>query len=477
MPGYANPLTTRYASREMSETFGDERKFRTWRRIWVALAEAERALGVPISGRQIAAMKRAEKKKLNLDRAARYERELRHDVMAHIRAFGDQCPAARGILHLGATSCDVVDNADLLAIRDALELVALRLARAIELLSEFARSQARTPCLGYTHFQPAQPTTLGKRACLWMQDLLLDIAEVEQLHRSMRLRGIKGTTGTGASFLALFGGSKAKVKKLDALVANKLGFSKTWPVTGQTYPRKFDAMILGALAGIGQSAHKFANDVRILQGLKELEEPFGRKQVGSSAMAYKRNPMRSERATALSRHLLALTSVAQNTAAEQWLERTLDDSAARRIAIPEAFLAADAILILLADIADGLVVNRAVVAARLAAELPFMATEEILMAAVKAGGDRQALHERIRRHSMAAAREVKGKGRPNDLLARIAGDPAFKAVHGRLATLTNAKRFVGLAPEQVRDFLTREVAPALRPYRGKTKRLGGKVRV
>ncbi|MBN2218142.1 MAG: adenylosuccinate lyase [Pirellulales bacterium] len=458
---YDNPLIGRYASAEMSEVFSPQRKFGTWRRLWVALAEAEAELGLPVSRRQIDQLA-AHVDDIDFAAAARYEKELRHDVMAHVHAYGDVCPDARPIIHLGATSCYVTDNSELMQMRDALRLVRDRLVRVIDRLARFAAQERDVACLGFTHMQPAQPTTVGKRACLWAHELALDLAEVEHRLASLKARGVKGTTGTQASFLELFGGDHEKVRRLDRLVCQKMGFDESYPVTGQTYSRKVDAQVVGALSGIGQSAHKMATDLRLLQHRKEVEEPFERSQIGSSAMAYKRNPMRSERMCSLARFVMSLTACADATAAVQWFERTLDDSACRRLVIPQAFLAIDAVLILYQNVAEGLVVYPRVIAANLAAELPFMATENILMAAVAAGGDRQDLHERIRRHSQAAGATVKQEGRPNDLLERLAKDEAFAAVD--LKSALDPAAFVGRAPQQVDEFLAEVVEPIRKRY-------------
>jgi adenylosuccinate lyase len=387
-------------------------------------------------------------------------------VMAHVHVYGLRCPKAKGVIHLGATSAFVVDNADLVVMREAMDLVRDRLLDSISALAAFARKWKDRPALAFTHLQPAQPTTVGKRACLWIQDLLLDLEELEQRRAALRFLGVKGTTGTQASFMELFHGDEGKVRDLDRRVAAAFGFDRTWAVTGQTYTRKVDAAVLATLAGISQSAHKFANDVRLLMHMKELDEPSESAQIGSSAMAYKLNPMRSERMTALSRHVMALAGSAAQTAAEQWLERTLDDSAAKRLAVPQAFLATDSILLLHANVARGLVVHEASIDAHLRREMPFMATEAILMRAVEKGGDRQALHERIRVHSRAAAGKVKGEGAENDLLARIAGDPAFAAVKGEIPSLADASRHVGRAPSQVAEFLAAEVDPVLALRKG-----------
>jgi adenylosuccinate lyase len=461
---YRSPLTSRYAGEAMSHTFSEDFKFKTWRRLWIALAESERELGLPITATQIGELKRSAET-INYAAAERIEKQTRHDVMAHVKAFGLQCPKAAGIIHLGATSCFVADNTELLQIRDALRIVQIKLAKVVDSLGRFASKYRGLPTLGFTHFQPAQPTTVGKRACLWAQDFALDLAEIETRLERLDFRGVKGTTGTQASFLALFDGDERKVLRLEKLVAKKMGFAATFPVTGQTYTRKIDAQALAALSGVAQSASKMATDIRLLQGLKEIEEPFGKKQVGSSAMAYKRNPMRSERVCALARFVIASAANPAVTAATQWLERTLDDSANRRLAIAESFLATDAILNICLDVAGGLVVNKAQIAKRLAAELPFMATEEILMAAVNAGGDRQELHERIRVHSQAAARAVKQEALDNDLLDRLAKDPAFTDVRGMLASMTNPRRFIGRAPSQVTDFVRDVIGPIRRKYR------------
>ena len=457
---YLDPLVERYASPEMAGLFAPVRKFRTWRLLWIALARAQKDLGLPVTAEQVAELEAA-KDDIDFAAAAAREKEVRHDVMAHVHVYGERCPKARGIIHLGATSAFVVDNADLILMRESLQLVRARLADAIGALADFARKWKDRPCLAFTHLQPAQPTTVGKRACLWIQDLLLDLDEVEARLAGLRFLGAKGTTGTQASFLELFHGDAGKVRDLDKRVAAAFGFARTFAVTGQTYTRKVDAQVLATLSGVAQSAHKFANDVRLLMHMKELDEPQEKSQIGSSAMAYKANPMRSERMTALARHVIALHQSAAQTAAEQWLERTLDDSAAKRLAVPQAFLATDAILVILANVARGLVVHEAVVDAHLRAEMPFLATEAILMRAVEKGGDRQALHERIRVHSRAAAGLVKDEGKENDLLARLASDPAFAAVKGEIPSLADAARHVGLAPAQAASFLESEVAPVL----------------
>jgi adenylosuccinate lyase len=460
---YENPLISRYASREMAQLFSEQRKFGVWRRLWVMLAEAEQELGLPITSQQIAELKQ-HLDDIDFAAAQAYERKLRHDVMAHVHAYGDQCPSARAIIHLGATSCYVTDNADLILMREALQMVAARLAAVIQALGGFAAQHRALPCLAFTHLQPAQPTTVGKRACLWIYDLALDLAEVEHRIASLKARSVKGTTGTQASFLALFNGDHDKVKELERRVAAKMGFQASYAVTGQTYTRKVDSQAIDVLSGVAQSAHKLATDLRLLASRKEMEEPFEKDQIGSSAMAYKRNPMRSERVCALARFVMSLQTSTASTAAVQWMERTLDDSANRRLTIPQAFLAVDATLILLQNIATGLVVYPQVLAKNLSEELPFMASENLLMAAVQAGGDRQELHEVIRRHSQDAAQVVKQEGRPNDLLARLASDPTFKNVN--VAAALDPLQYVGRAPEQVDEFLAEIVAPIERRYAG-----------
>ena len=464
---YENPLIARYASREMSEIWSDQRKHSTWRRLWVALAESQRELGLVISEDQIAELRGAVDD-IDFDRASQHERELRHDVMAHVHAYGDRCPGARGIIHLGTTSCFVTDNTDLILLRESLQLVRSRLVSVIDALASFAGQYRDLPCLAFTHLQPAQPTTLGKRATLWCYDLVLDLAEIEHRLTELKFRSVKGTTGTQASFLSLFGGDHAKVLTLERKVAEKMGFADMYPVTGQTYSRKIDAQVLDALSGVGQSAHKMGTDLRILQHRKEVEEPFGKKQIGSSAMAYKRNPMRSERMCSLSRFAISLAANADHTMATQWMERTLDDSANRRLSLPQAFLAIDSVLILYRNITDGLVVYPKVIAKHLDQELPFMATEEILMAGVQAGGDRQDLHERIRSHSQEAARQVKEFGEPNDLMARLKDDPAFANVD--LSDTLDARRYIGRAPNQVDEFIAAIIAPIRERYEADLRR-------
>ena len=471
---YESPLGTRYASAEMRALFSPRRRVLEWRRLWLTLAKEEQALGLPITDAQIAQLEETIEE-IDLDRAREHEQKLRHDVMAHVHAWGDVAPDARPILHLGATSCFVTDNADLVILREALDLLVTPLAATIDRLAAFAREHRALPAVAYTHFQPAQLTTVGKRACLWTQDLVDDLEALVRLRDTMRFRGVKGTTGTQASFLALFDGDHEKVKELDRRVAAALGFERRYAVTGQTYPRKYDYDVLAAVAGLGVSAGKFGADLRLLAHERELEEPFETKQIGSSAMAYKRNPMRSERICALARFLTAQLDGAAQTAMNQWLERTLDDSAIRRVILPESFLAADGMLQTLLNVASGLIVRPKMVAAHVARELPFMATEEILMAGTKAGGDRQELHEAVRVHSLAAADRVKS-GESNDLFERIAADETFGEVRAMLPELTRADRFIGRAPEQVDEFVAEVVTPALAPF---ADRLGaaGEVRV
>jgi adenylosuccinate lyase len=458
---YRNPLVDRYASRDMSAIFSATSKFGTWRRLWLALAESQQELGVEIPDTALAAM-RAQLDNIDMRRAAELEKRLRHDVMAHVHHFGEVAPDAKAVIHLGATSAYVTDNTELLQHRDALQLVRRRLLSCITAFASFARTHRDLPTLGFTHFQPAQPTTVGKRATLWIQDLLLDLEEIDHRLATIRFRGVRGTTGTEASFLELFDGDGAKVDELNRRIAARMGFDRLYAVTGQTYPRKVDYACLASLAGVAASTSKFAHDVRLLQHLKEVEEPFEDEQIGSSAMAYKRNPMRTERITALARHVIALSINPAFTAATQWLERTLDDSANRRIAIPEAYLGVDAILLLVHNVSAGLVVRPAVIRRHLADELPFMATETILMHAVRRGGDRQSLHERIRRHSMGAAERVKEHGEANDLVDRIAGDSAFGMSRDDIERMLDPARFTGRAAEQVDLFLRNEVEPALR---------------
>jgi adenylosuccinate lyase len=461
---YQSPLSERYASAAMRALFSEKYKFTTWRRLWIALAEAEQSLGLPIRDEQIAQM-RAHVEDLNLDVAARYERELRHDVMAQIHAFGEQCPAARGIIHLGATSCYVTDNTDLIAMRSGLRLLRGQLVSTIAALKSFALEWRTLPTLGFTHFQPAQATTVGKRACLWLQDLVHDLEDLDHAEASIRFRGVKGTTGTQASFLELFDGDHAKVRELDQLVTRKMGFERSFGVTGQTYPRQLDFRVTQALSSIAQSAHKFATDLRLLAHRREIEEPFESSQVGSSAMPWKRNPMRSERMCSLARYVIAALDNTAHTAANQWLERTLDDSANRRIAIAEMFLATDAVLNLYLNVASGLVVHPHVIRQRLDEELPFLASENLMMEAVKAGADRQDVHEAVRRASHEAARVIKEEGGPNPLKRLLAADPLLARVAGRLDELLDGSRYVGRAPQQVVEFIEAEVDPVLTRYR------------
>ena len=459
---YENPLTERYASPEMSALFSARHKFAAWRRLWLWLAESERELGLAIPEEALAALRaHLVPTDAELASAERYERETKHDVMAQIHALGDAAPEARAFLHLGATSAYVGDNADLLVLRDALALLERRAVRVVARLAAFARAHAARACVGWTHFQAAQPTTVGKRACLWIQDLVLDLHELSARAGGLRFLGCKGATGTQASFVALFAGDGAKADLLDRKVAEKAGFPRRLLVSGQTYTRKQDALVLAALAGLAGSASKFAHDLRLLQHLKEVEEPFGARQVGSSAMPYKRNPMKCERMNALSRWILTTSANGGWTHATQWLERTLDDSANRRLALAESFLAADAILVLWEAVVDGLVVNGEVVRRRLAEELPFLATENVLMAATVKGGDRQALHERIRVHAQSAGDRLKVEGGENDLLERIAADPSFGLTREEVAAAADPLLFVGRAPEQVEEFLAAEVDPLL----------------
>ena len=458
---YQSPLSERYASKEMQYIFSPDKKFRTWRRLWIALAEAEQELGLPITDEQIAELK-AHQDDINYDVAKVREKEVRHDVMSHVYAYGVQCPQAKGIIHLGATSCYVGDNTDLIIMTEALELVKKKLVNVIAKLAAFAEAYKAMPTLGFTHFQPAQPTTVGKRASLWLMELKLDYDDLCYILDSMRLLGSKGTTGTQASFLELFDGDHEKSKEVDSLIAEKMGFSGCYPVSGQTYSRKVDSRVLNVLAGIAQSAHKFSNDIRLLQHLKEIEEPFEKSQIGSSAMAYKRNPMRSERIASLANYVMADAMNPMLVSSTQWFERTLDDSANKRLSVPEAFLAIDGILDLYLNVVDGLVVYPKVIEKRLMAELPFMATENIMMDAVKAGGDRQELHERIRTLSMEAGRNVKEKGLDNNLLELIAADPAFNLSLQDLQSAMEPSRYTGRAKQQTEDFLSEVIAPILK---------------
>ena len=461
---YKSPLTSRYASREMQELFSEDTKFKTWRKLWIALAETEKELGLNITDEQIAELK-AHQDDINYDVAVAREKEVRHDVMSHVYAYGVQCPKAKGIIHLGATSCYVGDNTDIIIMTQAMKIVRKKLVNVIAHLADFTMKYKDMPTLGFTHFQPAQLTTVGKRATLWLQDLVMDLEDLEHQIKKAKLLGSKGTTGTQASFLELFDSDHEKVRKADKMIAEKMGFSDVFAVSGQTYSRKLDSQILSILSAIAQSAYKFSNDMRLLQHLKEIEEPFEKKQIGSSAMAYKRNPMRSERIGALARYVIVDSLNPAITASTQWFERTLDDSANKRISVPEAFLAVDAILSIYLNVVDGLVVYPKVINKHIMDELPFMTTENIMMQAVKKGGDRQELHERIREHSMEAARMVKAEGKPNDLLERIAKDSAFNLNQEELATLLEPKDYVGRAPEQTEEFVNECVAPILATYK------------
>ena len=457
---YQSPLSERYASKEMQYIFSPDRKFKTWRKLWVALAEVEKELGLPITEEQIEELK-AYQDEINYDVAVQREKEVRHDVMSHVYAYGVQCPKAKGIIHLGATSCYVGDNTDLIIMRSALKLVRRKLINVIDELAKFADAYKDLPTLAFTHFQPAQPTTVGKRATLWLHDLTMDLEDLDYIIGSIQLLGSKGTTGTQASFLELFDGDMDKVRRADAMIAEKLGFSGCYPVSGQTYSRKVDSRVVNVLAGIAQSAHKFSNDIRLLQHLKEVEEPFEKSQIGSSAMAYKRNPMRSERMASLSNYVMADVMNPMLVSSTQWFERTLDDSANKRLSIPEGFLAIDGILDLYLNVVDGLVVYPKVIEKHMMAELPFMATENIMMDAVKAGGDRQELHERIRELSMEAGRNVKVNGLNNNLLELIAADPSFNLSLEDLKKSMDPKRYVGCAPAQVTAYLDEVVTPLL----------------
>ena len=460
---YQSPLSGRYASKEMRHLFSDRKKGILWRELWIALAKAQQFLGLSISSEQIASMEKM-KESIDFDRVAHYESEFRHDVMAHVHHFGDLCPEARGIIHLGATSCFVGDNADLIILKEGLSLLIPKLAYVISALGTFSEKWAEEPTLGFTHYQPAQPTTVGKRACLWAADLLVDLDRLIYLRDHLRFRGVKGTTGTQASFLALFDGNHDKVVELDALLTTHFGFSSALRVCGQTYSRKTDSDILFALSSLAGSIHKCATDIRLLANLKEIEEPFEQNQIGSSAMAYKRNPMRCERACSLARHLMNQASNGVHTHAVQWMERSLDDSAIRRLSLSEGFLAADALLRIMGNVCSGLVVYPAVIASRLQSELPFMATENIIMAMVQQGFDRQEVHEAIRVHSIAAADQVKRFGRSNDMLERIRKDTFFGPIHSMLDNILEPKSFVGRAPQQVFSFLQEELWPAVSPF-------------
>lgn len=460
---YENPLNTRYASREMQENFGDRKRFRLWRKLWIALAESEMELGLPITQAQIDDMK-AHADDIDYARADNYEKQFRHDVMAHVHAFGDAAPSAASIIHLGATSCFVDCNSELIIMKDGLDILLKKLVNVMDKLRKFALAYKDVPTLGFTHLQPAQLTTVGKRATLWLQDLMLDYENLVNLYDHFRLRGVKGTTGTQASFLDLFDGDMEKVKELERRVVAKMGYRNVYGVTGQTYPRKFDYNVLCVLSQIAQSAYKFSNDIRILQNMKEIEEPFEKTQIGSSAMAYKRNPMRCERMGSLARYMLSLPVNSAVTASTQWFERTLDDSANRRIVNAQAFLTVDAILNIYMNVADGLVVYDKVIAKHIAAELPFMATENIMMECVKAGGNRQELHEKIRVLSMEAGKNVKIEGKENNLIELIRKDDDFKAVRDRLDEILDAKKFVGRAPQQTVEFIENEIDPILEKH-------------
>lgn len=460
---YESPLSARYAGAEMKFLFSPDKKFKTWRKLWIALAEAEKELGLPITQEQIDEMKQFADT-INYDVAQAREKVVRHDVMSHVYAFGEQCPKAKPIIHLGATSCYVGDNTDVIIMTEALRLVGKKLVQVIHTLSDFALKYKDLPTLGFTHFQPAQPTTVGKRATLWIQDLLMDLEDVEYQLSKAKLLGQKGTTGTQASFLELFEGDHEKCELLDQKIAQKMGYSACFAVSGQTYTRKLDSQILSVLSGIAQSASKFANDIRLLQHLKEIEEPFEKNQIGSSAMAYKRNPMRTERICALARYVMVDSLNPAITASTQWFERTLDDSANKRISIPEAFLAVDGILDLYNNVADGMVVYPKVIEQHLSQELPFMATENIMMDAVKKGADRQQLHEQIRIHSMASAKVIKEEGGENDLLERIAADPAFGVSLEELQTILLPEKYVGRAPQQTEQFIREMVEPVCQKY-------------
>lgn len=457
---YQSPLSERYASREMQYIFSPDKKFKTWRQLWIALAETEKALGLPITQEQIDELK-ANAEDINYEVAKEREKLVRHDVMSHVYAYGQQCPTAKGIIHLGATSCYVGDNTDIIIMTEALKLVRRKLINVMAELAKFAESYKNQPTLAFTHFQPAQPTTVGKRATLWLNELCLDLEDLDHVLSTMKLLGSKGTTGTQASFLELFEGDHDKCRKADQMIAEKMGFSSCYPVSGQTYSRKVDTRVINVLAGIAQSAHKFSNDIRLLQHLKEVEEPFEKNQIGSSAMAYKRNPMRSERIASLANYVMSDVMNPMLVASTQWFERTLDDSANKRLSVPEGFLAIDGILDLYLNVVDGLVVYPKVIEKHFMAELPFMATENIMMDAVKAGGDRQELHERIRTLSMEAGKNVKEKGLDNNLLELIAADPAFGLSLEELQNTMEPSRYVGRAPQQVDEFLAEVVNPIL----------------
>ncbi|MDY2728960.1 MAG: adenylosuccinate lyase [Clostridium sp.] len=457
---YSTPLNSRYASKEMSHIFSDDKKFTTWRKLWIALAECEKELGLHITDEQIDELK-AHVNDINYDDAAKREKEVRHDVMSHVYAYGLQCPKAKGIIHLGATSCYVGDNTDIILMKEALLLTKEKMVTVLDRLRKFALKYKDMPTLGFTHFQPAQLTTVGKRATLWMQDLVMDIENIDHVIEHLKLRGVKGTTGTQASFMNLFEGDEDKVKKLDKMVAEKMGFKKSFGVTGQTYSRKVDSIVLNTLSEVAQSCYKFSNDLRLLQNMKEIEEPFEAHQIGSSAMAYKRNPMRSERMGSLARYVIVTALNPAITASTQWFERTLDDSANKRISIPEAFLALDGVLNLYINISENMVVYDKVIASHVKRELPFMATENIMMESVKRGGDRQELHERIREHSMAAAQRVKGEGLDNDLIERIINDKSFNLSKDEIISIIDPIKFVGRAPSQTTEFIEEYVDPII----------------
>ena len=457
---YTSPLSERYASKEMQYIFSPDKKFRTWRKLWIALAETEKELGLDITDEQIEELK-AHADDINYDVAKEREKVVRHDVMSHVYAYGKQCPKAKGIIHLGATSCYVGDNTDIILMSEALEIVRKKLINVIAELAKFADEHKNLPTLAFTHFQPAQPTTVGKRATLWMQEFMMDLEDLEYVKGSLKLLGSKGTTGTQASFLELFDGDQETIDKIDPMIAKKMGFETCYPVSGQTYSRKVDTRVVNVLAGIAASAHKMSNDIRLLQHLKEIEEPFEKTQIGSSAMAYKRNPMRSERIASLANYVMSDAMNPALVASTQWFERTLDDSANKRLSVPEGFLAIDGILDLYLNVVDGLVVYPKVIESRLRSELPFMATENIMMDAVKAGGDRQELHEKIRVHSMAAGKVVKEEGKPNDLLERIAADPAFGMNMEQLQSIMKPENFVGRAPQQTEEFVNEVINPIL----------------
>lgn len=457
---YVTPLGSRYASKEMLYIFSPDKKFKTWRKLWIALAEAEKELGLDITDEQIAELK-AYADDINYEVAIAQEKKVRHDVMSHVHAYGEQAKSAKPIIHLGATSCYVGDNTDVILMNEALQLVKEKLINVIDKLSSFADEYKDMPTLGFTHYQPAQLTTVGKRACLWLEDLLMDLEDIEHQLGKRLLRGVKGTTGTQATYLALFENDHDKVKELDKMVAQKMGYENSYPVTGQTYPRKLDSQFLSVLSGVAQSAYKFSNDIRLLQNLKEIEEPFEKSQIGSSAMAYKRNPMRTERISSLARHVICNAMNPAITASTQWFERTLDDSANKRLAIPEAFLAVDAILEIYMNVVDGLVVYPKVIRNRVMSELPFMATEMILMEGVKRGGDRQELHELIRVHSMEAGKQVKLEGKSNDLIERIIADDEFKMTEEEILAILAPENFVGRCPEQVTEFIAEHIKPVI----------------